>query len=279
MSRSEMPTPEDDGLLTPSVGEHYFDKHHFLSRYIKAFTTAMRNKQWDSLHYIDLFAGAGMARLKESGRLDWGSPLIAAHTDPPFDVLHLCEERPDMFTALKRRLEAVDFTGKLQLVPGDANERVHDIVAEIPRGSLSLAFLDPYGLHLDYETVRVLAERRCDLVVYFPDRLDALRNWKMNYHDDRRSNLDRVLGPNADWRAIFKAMPRPSYAEQLRKLYEKQLRLLGYRFLDHERIYSRGSPIYQLVFCSRHHLGADIWRRVAKKKPDGQDTFDFGPTD
>jgi hypothetical protein len=52
--------PEDDGLYIPEVGAWSADKHHFLRRYIDAFTTAMKGKKWDGLHYIDLFASAGI---------------------------------------------------------------------------------------------------------------------------------------------------------------------------------------------------------------------------
>ena len=73
----ELPPPEDDGLPTASVKSWSRDKHHFLRRYIDAFTTSMKDKRWGGLHYIDLFAGPGIERL-EDGSLEWGSPLIAA---------------------------------------------------------------------------------------------------------------------------------------------------------------------------------------------------------
>jgi len=71
-----LPEPTDDGLYIPEVGDWSADKHHFLWRYLNAFTTAMKDKRWSGLHYIDLFAGAGIERLKESKRLDWGLSLI-----------------------------------------------------------------------------------------------------------------------------------------------------------------------------------------------------------
>ena len=54
----ELPSPKDDDLYIPTVGEWSRDKHYFLMRYIDAFTTSMKNKKWQGLHYIDLFAGA-----------------------------------------------------------------------------------------------------------------------------------------------------------------------------------------------------------------------------
>ncbi len=234
-------------------------------------------KKWRHLHYIDLFAGAGVVTLRESRKLSWGSPLIAAQADTPFDNLHYCERSRNKYEALHVRVGRVRSGSGDQILQGDANEKVHEIVGAIPTTkTLSLAFLDPCGLHLDYETLRRISSIRSDLIVYFPDRVDFLRNWRLNYYDPPRSNPDRVLGTGADWRSIFKEKPRSSWAEALRKLYVAQIRKLGYTCFEYERIFAKKLPIYQLIFCSCHPLGADLWRRVAKKKPDDQQTFDFG---
>jgi len=213
----EIPTPKDDGLYIPTVGEWSRDKHYYLSRYIHAFTTSMKKKKWTGLHYIDLFGGAGIERLQTSKELDWGSPLIAAYAPHSFDKLHLCEKRTREYSALKSRI------GKTrpdsQVLCGDANQKIHEIVREIPQGTLSLAFLDPYGLHLHFDTVKVLSQLRADLIIYFPDHLDALRNWESNYLDDPDSNLDRWMGPSCDWRATLNnAPPRPSRGNPARTL-------------------------------------------------------------
>lgn len=272
----KLPPPPDDGLETPDVGEWTRHKHHFLLRYINAFTTAMCKKRWASLHYIDLFAGAGIARLKNSRELDWGSPLIAAQAKHPFDKLHLCESRRATCAALETRLCRIRPRESFQLLLGDANERVHEIVAGIPDNTLSLAFLDPYGLHLDYDTLGALAQRRTDLIIYFPDRVDALRNWHAYYWDDEPSNLDRFLGPDSDWRARLKAAPTGQQkVKALLEIYERQIRKLGYTEFEWEAIPSTGQRLYWLIYCSRVPIGAKIWRGISRTKPDQQRTFGF----
>lgn len=265
----ELPAPEDDGLYIPKkVGEQSKDKHYFLRRYVDAFTTAMRNK-WE-LHYIDLFAGAGVERLKDSNALDWGSPLIAARAPFPFHALHFCEKNRRKFDALKSRLAR--FRPDSQIIHGDANENVDEIVGRIPKkGSLSLAFLDPYGLHLDYETLRSLSAIRADLVIFFPDHLDALRNWERNYLDNPESNLDRCLGPGANWRSLLDETPAERRAERLLNLYVSQLKThLGYRHFEYQRICYKQHPLYVLILCARHELAARLWREIAQKGPNGQ---------
>lgn len=269
----ELPEPKDDGLLMREVGEWSRDKHYFLRRYIDAFTTAMKDKNWEGLHYIDLFAGAGIEKIRGTDELTWGSPLIAAQAPNPFTRLHLCEKGKKNYLALVERVEK--HTLKAQILNGDANEEINEIIGKIPKRSLSLAFLDPCGLHLEYETLKVLSKKRSDIIIFLPDYIDALRNWEI-YSKEPESNLDRFLGLNVDWRNKFKECPPNKRAEVFRDIYEQKIKQLGYEYFEYERISRGKNPLYRLIFCSKDKLGADIWRRVTKKKPDGQSTFDFG---
>lgn len=270
----ELPPPKDDGLYIQKVGEWSHKKHWFLMRYIDAFTTSMKDKKWTGLHYIDLFAGAGIEKLKTSQKLHWGSPMIAAKAPYPFDRLHLCEISKRKYNALKIRISEI--RPDSQMLNGDANEKIHEIVKDIPEGTLSLAFLDPYGLHLDYETLKVLSNKRADLIIFFPDHLDALRNWERHYLENPDSNLDHCLGPGADWRSFLNEAPVEHRAEGLRNMYVDQLRnKLGYTEFEFERISFKNHPLYILILCSRHELAPKLWRRISGKKPDGQRTWPF----
>ncbi len=271
---NELPLPVDDGQLIPEVGPWSYDKHYFLWRYLNAFTTAMGKKKWEGLHYIDLFAGAGIQRLEGSNRLEWGSPLLAAQAKRPFARLHLCEKNKKKCGALRERLKQFQHPADPQLVLGDANKKVTEIVNTIPSGALSLAFLDPNGLHLHFSTVQALASRKSDLIIFFPDRLDALRNWGF-YRKSRDSNLDHFLGTDVDWRSAFEQVPNDKLPEVLRRLYENKLRTLGYAYFESERICAYGNPLYLLIFCTKNAAGLDIWKGVSMKKPDEQRTFPF----
>jgi three-Cys-motif partner protein len=267
--------PTDDGLLAPVVGSWSIKKHHFLRRYVDAFTTAMKNKRWSGLHYIDLFASAGLEKIKETGSLEWGSALIAAQC-PYFTQLHLCELRKTRFSALAARVSRHPQRLKPQLIHGDANTVVHAVTSSLPPGSLSLAFLDPHGLHLNFETLGVLSQRKVDLIIFFPDHLDALRNWKAIYRDNPNSNLDRVLGTSS-WRQRLSASAKDMWAQALSDLYVRQIRSLGYTHFDSERISLPNDRfLYKLIFCSASPVGAKIWRGIALNKADGQKMFDFG---
>jgi three-Cys-motif partner protein len=268
----ELPQPQDDGLYIPEVGEWSSNKHYYLVRYMDAFTTSMRDK-WQGLHYIDLFAGAGIERLKESRAIEWGSPMLAAHVRFPFTRLHLCEKSRTKFKALKTRMDRM--RPGTQVLQGDADEEVNAIIREIPERTLSLAFLDPYGLHLEFATLKRLSDIRADLIIFFPDHLDALRNWEKHYLQDSNSNLDRCLGTGADWRPILDATPHDSLAEALRKLYVQQIGSLGYTEFEYRRIYAKGHPLYVLIFCSRSEIAAKLWRGISSKESDNQRMLPF----
>jgi len=271
----ELKPPKDDGLYIPNVGEWSQDKHYYLYRYINAFTTSMKDKRWSGLHYIDLFSGAGIERLKISKQLNWGSPLIAAYAMHPFNKLHLCEKITRKYSALKKRIAKIKPDS--QLLCGDANKRIYEIVEQVPRGTLSLAFLDPYGLHVHFTTLQALSEIRSDLIIFFPDHLDALRNWEKNYMEDPDSNLDRCLGPNCDWRSSIKKTPQDHHTEILRNLYVSQIKSLGYKHFEYRRIYAKGHPLYILIFCSRSEFAAKLWERISQIEHNGQRTFKFEP--
>jgi three-Cys-motif partner protein len=272
MPENPTPTPKDDGLYIPTVGEWSRDKHYFLTGYINAFTGSMK-KKWSGLHYIDLFAGAGVERLETSAELSWGSPLISAHTRYSFSRLHLCEKNRRNYTALNTRVAKV--RPDSQVLHGDANQRIQEIVKEIPPRTLSLAFLDPYGLHLDFDTLGGLSQVRADLIIFFPDHVDALRNWERNYLHRPKSNLDRCLGSGSDWRSLIDKTAPDRLAEVLREAYVSQIKSLGYTHFEYQRIYAKGHPLYILIFCSRSEFAAKLWGRISHIGPDGQRAFKF----
>ena len=233
----------------------------------------MKGKRWSGLHYIDLFAGSGVERIKETGELEWGSPLIAVQVRYPFNFLHLCEKDKEKYDALSQRISR--YHSNVQLINADANEIVGKIISQLPPRTLSLAFLDPYGLHLNFETVSILSSRRVDFILFFPDRLDMIRNWRAYYFENNESGLDKFLGDGVDWRQTLESVSKERYADELLKLYQNQLVKLGYKHFDPKRISMRGRPLYRLIFCCKDPTGLKLWHNISLKEPDGQRTFDW----
>ncbi len=265
-----LPDPGDDGLLIRTVGPWSKDKHHFLWRYINAFTSAMSGKpQFEGLHYIDLFAGAGIERLRGGG-LEWGSPLLAAMSPRQFAGLHVCELDVGYASALSERLKRLPQPSPPRVHVGDANVLVHQLLANVPRRALSLAFVDPCQLsQLKFDTLRALAQRRTDIVVFFPDYTDALRALSI-YRSDPESALSQYLGTR-EWEAEIERVSPQNRAAALVEVFKRQLRSLDYCSFEEERIFREDSRrLYKLVFASKDPTGGRIWSNVAKTKPDKQ---------
>jgi len=64
----------------------------------------MKNK-WDTRVYIDLYAGPGLLRIRETTKFIWGSPTLALSVKDPFDKYIFCESKPDSMDALKKRVQ------------------------------------------------------------------------------------------------------------------------------------------------------------------------------
>lgn len=270
----ERPVPVDDGLVKSEVGTWARRKHHFIGGYINAFTTAMKGKRWGALHYIDLFAGPGMAAVRGGG-LEWGSPVLAATARYKFHQIHACELEADNVAALKSRLAAFPQPQPPSVIQGDANEKVREIIACIPGDSLSLALVDPWNLDgLRFETLGELAKRRCDLIVYFPDHLDALRNLEV-YKQDPESSLSRYMG-SPEWVSAIEGVARENQGERLLEFFKGRLGSLGYEHFAEKRIERTDTRrLYMLVFGSKHPKGREIWLNVAAKDYEGQRDLPF----
>jgi three-Cys-motif partner protein len=268
--------PTDDGLAIPGVGPWARRKYHFLTRYLDAFTVAMRSK-WPELHYVDLFSGSGIARIKSTNELVFGSPLLAARLATPFTQLHVCDADPANVSALRHRLAAYSFAKPPEIVLGDANVMIESVLSSVPpRGCLCMTFADPFGLHLDFETVRAIASRRSDLVVLIADNMDALRNWAAYYENDPQSNLDRFMG-EPGWRELLKGSPTEHQAVRLRKRYRERLATLGYAHFAEVRVQnSQDRDIYTLLYASKSAVGAHLWNRIAQIDESGQRSLPFG---
>lgn len=138
-----------------------------------------------------------------------------------------------------------------------------------------MAFADPFGLHLDFETVCKLAECRCDLIILLADNMDALRNWATYYMDNPDSTLDRFMGEQG-WRELLSGTSTDRQARALRERYQSRLGELGYKHFAHERVQnSRGHDIYTLLYSSRSKVGLKFWHEAAKVDEGGQRRLEF----
>ena len=269
---------DDDGLPTWKEASSWTErKLYFWHRYIDITTQAMvGNPSWSGgLAYVDLFAGTGVCTLKGSGKRIPGSVLIAANALKPFRVMIACEKNPAHAEACQVRLGRTPVGNSCHVFVGDCNQKVQEIIHLIPRGALTMVFIDPQGLDNNFETIAALSKGgSVDFVALFADAYDINRNWERVYRDDPNSKLDLVLGPDSGWREKLGRLDNPTGLNKRKlfaEIYKSQLRRhLRYTEFGEQNIDDRGRPLYKLIYASRHPLGLKFWHEAIKKEPSGQ---------
>ena len=191
---------EDDGLPRGEVNRWAEDKYRLLALYDELFSTGMKYK-WDQRVYIDLYAGAGYARIKGTKKILKGSPILALGVTHPFDKYIFCEESAELLEALKARVTRIAPQAQVAYVPGNCDSKIAQICKEIPRGSpsnkvLSLCLVDPFDFGLKFETLKQLSAVYVDFVVLLAIGMDANRNYD-HYVDGDSPKIDEALGNTA----------------------------------------------------------------------------------
>ena len=277
-----MDVAEDD-LYCPEVGEWTEEKHTVVSLYAKLFSTGMKDK-WDERVYIELYAGSGFAKIKHTSRWVAGSPIRALTLMDPFDKYIFCERQPKELDALEKRVTRIAPSRNVAYVPGDCNERIGDILAQIPAYSashkvLSLCFVDPFDIGIKFKTLRKLSDRYVDFLVLLALYMDANRNYE-HYIRDESSKVDQFLG-SKEWRqkweiAKWDAVRFPRFlAEQ----FTASMADLGYiappfYTMKEVKLQEKNLPLYHLALFSRHERAYQYWDEVLKYSSD-QQSFEF----
>ena len=271
-----VPVP-DDGLVTNPIGPWAEEKYRYVGMYAEMFATGMKNK-WPRRLYLDLFSGPGYSRVRDTGRVVLGSPMIALSLPDPFDEYVFSDESPEALDALRIRVAGLDQQLPVTYIPGDANvavARIVTVVSATPsKSTLSFCFLDPYKLNIHFQTVERIAEGRAvDFLILLALYIDANRNIQWYVGDDNPT-IDLFLGDRT-WRPRWKTAERAgdSIVKFLANEYSARMGQIGYLTMtleDMVKVSTRDKrlPLYYLAFFSKHAKGLEFWRAVRKYATD-----------
>lgn len=256
-------------------------KLEIIKDYAGAYTRIMNNQKWCKGYvYIDAFAGAGKHISKTTGESIPGSPLNALEVVPPFTEYHfidLDEERADVFTNIAGENPTV------HSYHGDCNKILVEKI--FPGLSLksykrTLCILDPYGLHLKWETVKMAAKlETVDIFINFPI-MDINRN--VLFEDLSKANSEDIERMNAFWGdkswkdQLYREQPNLFGGTQhirienyhiLAKEFCKRLKKAGFKNVP-EPILMRNTnngPLYYLYFASQKDVANNIMNDIFNK--------------
>lgn len=271
--------PEEDGLVMRDSQTYAIDKLKAVATYIKITTTAMRNKLWRGRYYIDLQAGPGKNKIGNEVLL--GSPLIALTDEHGFTHYRFNDGNLANVDALRQRVKASPLHERAKIFQDDVNTVVSGICEEIEAldhdknyigkwSTLNLAFLDPEGLELHWNTVERLASiNKMDLIINFSTS-GLLRT--IGKGEFEAGN--RFFG-TTEWQKVYKPTDNATTKRRLLiDFYRSRLQRFGYNVeIDPDLSgspdiafkNSRNSQVYSLIFASKNKLGDDFWKQAVKK--------------
>lgn len=242
------------------------DKHRLLTDYLHGTRGAW--KDWPKRVLIDPFCGPGRIRTTgETFTRDGGA--VAAWREmqndaSPFTSVFVGDLDPAKSEACAARLQVLG--ANVRPFAGPAVETVPQMVAATPRGSLCMAYVDPYCLTLlDFEMLRTMATLKVDLAVHF-STMDLQRNVIIDLADER-DNFERVAPgwkATVDLKTTGVANIRRAFFDYWRDL----LVSLGFQYSREMPIVynTQGAAMYRLVFFARHDMPLRVWSDVAREK-------------
>lgn len=182
-----------------------------LQNYLVAFNTALSKQNFTRI-YIDAFAGTGRCDITVDGErtsID-GSARRALATDPPFDTYTFIELRAKKLAALKA-LEA-EYPGKsINVIRDDANAALKTLCEKYAwRNERAVLFLDPFGMHVEWTTLKAIAKTGAIDVWYLFPYSGLYRQAAKNadaMDSDKEESITRLLGTD-EWRQVFYAPKR-----------------------------------------------------------------------
>lgn len=273
---------DSDGLFTPDVREWSLEKYKLVGSYCDIFTTGMKNK-WDQLIYIDLFAGAGYAKIEETGKIFRNSALLAMSIPVPFTKYILCEQDPERFAALSERVKR-DFSHlNCELIQGDSNKNIDQVLKAIPpfgKGNtlLPFCFVDPFSLNLHFNTISALGKGLMDFLILQALHMDANRNFD-SYFKEENTKIANYLG-KSNWRELMEkdgVAYKKDFVKFLAEQYQSQMKELGYqenKLMHQIRSNEKNLPLYYLSFYSKNPRGEEFFKKV-QKRVTSQTTLEF----
>lgn len=265
-----------DGFDAREVGPWVHRKVHHIDRLLDIFATAMRTK-WPHRAYVELFAGPGLSRDRVSG--DWVVGSARRAIAYPFTDYLFVDMDPRATAALTARLRA-DGVDRMPdkwvgVTTRDCNDAVDAIRTRIPKGALSLVFVDPTTWQVRFDSIAHLVDGRHTDLLY-------------TFHVGSMRRVGNVPAPELNdffgtdrWRTAVRR-PYEQRAQALVDLYNEQLAGLGYLPTSFESAVpvknSKGVTMYVLILFSKHALGAKFWREAMAVNELGQRTlWDLAP--
>jgi len=216
--------------------------------YVPIYTKIIPH-HFPSMQYIELLAGTGLCKIRETQDVVAGSTLIASTVCyKPFDKYILVEKDQHSAEALEKRMKTV--TPNATVLMQDCNDCISEVLGTLPSRGHYLAFVDCEGLDVDWSTMNYLLSKPGDILFTFQSQFVArVRGRAIRGSKGNEEKLNRFYGDDR-WKTC--TSPEDLVAAYVNKLkerrgivlpiYVKGPRGFQYYVIYATRITSMGSP-------------------------------------
>ncbi len=272
------------------VGPWAKEKLDALQRYLDFYTKVFKNNKRFRTIYFDGFAGGGQAIVRKQNRkntVDYdlfdenseaeevefidGSPKIALALPNPFDTYVFVDKDPNRVAQLEQLSEQYLDDRKVIVRSNDCESEIEWLLQQnIKIGThRGVAFLDPFGAHLPWNSVSSLGKTKLfEVIINLPLDMAINRLLKRNNEIPKKwlEQLNSVFG-EFDWHAeVYKQEPnlfektaiekRSDAVDRLLQLYLTMLRSEFDCVATPKLIRnSKGHALYYIIWAGQHSKG------------------------
>lgn len=271
------------------IGEWSEIKLEIIKKYASAFTNIMKDQAWcQGYVYIDAFAGAGVHISRKTGEFVQGSPLNALEIENPFTEYHYIDIDKQKAETLKLLTQDKP---NIQIYPNDCNETLaKKVFPLLPWGSKkrALCILDPYGLHLHWETILAAANLKTteiflnfplmdmnrnvlhkDLMTASPDQMERMNSFcgteewqEILYEENKQMGLFKDSGESYRIKVVNGNIKLGEWFKR-----ERLEKAAGFKYVPDPILMrnSKGGPLFFLFFASHNETGKKIVSDIFSK--------------
>jgi three-Cys-motif partner protein len=278
-----------------SVGPWAKDKLESLQRGLDYYTTRLKKQPYWQQVYVDAFAGPGLSTVRTKPREEAGehfmtdmfaaldesdpveeeveylkgSPRVALDIPNPFDRYIFIEKDVKRLAELEALKAEYEGKRHIEVIAGDANEILLKVIPDIKKRSHRVfAFLDPFGLHMPWSTIKALAKTGAtEVMINFPMGM-AIRRMMPTSGEMPRGweiSLTAFFG-SPDWKRYAYEEVEDLMGRTVRKFADSEERLLewyrgrlrqAFGHVSQAQLITntRGGRLYYLVWAGPHPAG------------------------
>lgn len=242
--------------------------YYYSDPFLKVAKNDDRLKQgYDGAVYIELFGGAGLVKLNDTGDVVAGSALCAiSDKTKNFDYVICVEKDPERKQALENRLAKIIRREKFDVIQGDCNKCIKDVISLIKtkfKNPIVLTFVDPEGMEIKWSTLQTLSDafNSQDFMINVSSSGATRVKGKLEKGDLSPMKTWEEYWGNEDAKDILLELAKGSRVEQ--EYQEKISRVLGKPMGATIAIRDNGNIIaYYILGYTRETIGGSGYARV-----------------